>query len=320
MASKVTDLRRLHRSRDLKPENLLLNENGHVFLCDLGFATKQPRSYRKLGTPQYLAPEILSPQLATAGYTNAVDWYAFGCLLVSLCWDHGGMHHPPSVPARGCAPPSPHWQYEMLTGHVAWGGAYSTPEEIFELILANDLVFPRSMSPDAHDLICRLLEPNPARRLCTAEAVRAHPFFQKVNWDIVRRQVRMRAREAAGVVYYTWRLCSPTGIRGALGAPAAAFCGRPPKLHDLRAPRRKHDRLSRRGAACHPRKARAKFSPGAAARRRKGRPSLDFDDCVRPWRRGGFSSCSGGRSCRPRSGCIPPLAPSPGHLGGHAGF
>lgn len=34
---------------DLKPENLLLNENGHVFICDLGFAIKQPRSFRKLG-------------------------------------------------------------------------------------------------------------------------------------------------------------------------------------------------------------------------------------------------------------------------------
>ena len=78
----------------------------------------------------------------------------------------------------------------MLTGHVAWGSMHSTPEEIFELIIANDLVFPRSLSPSARDLIQRLLEPDASKRLSTAEAVRAHPFFESVNWDMLSRQVR----------------------------------------------------------------------------------------------------------------------------------
>jgi serine/threonine protein kinase len=52
-AEVLLALKSLHRLgyiyRDLKPENILLNESGHCYLCDLGFAIKQPRVYRKLG-------------------------------------------------------------------------------------------------------------------------------------------------------------------------------------------------------------------------------------------------------------------------------
>ena len=151
-AELVLALEGLHRLgymyRDLKPENVLLDDQGHAHLCDLGFAIKAPVAYRRLGcvgsptrrrdahlpgrghgrtlaasrgvlrrvwractsttrraritvptshprtrrlapayirvcsTPQYQAPEIISKDVGTKGYTNAVDWWALGVLLV----------------------------------------------------------------------------------------------------------------------------------------------------------------------------------------------------------------------------------------------
>ena len=108
--------------RDLKPENILLDEDGHIHICDMGFAIKASVAYRRLGwvasacpvtvhrtpyhslvsltsncgdgcalavrvgsvcrTPQFLAPEIIAKDSPEKGYTRAVDWWALGCLMV----------------------------------------------------------------------------------------------------------------------------------------------------------------------------------------------------------------------------------------------
>lgn len=71
--------------RDMKPENILMNNDGYIKLADFGFIkklAKWDRTYTFCGTPEYMAPEIITNQ----GYSHAIDWYALGILLYELIY------------------------------------------------------------------------------------------------------------------------------------------------------------------------------------------------------------------------------------------
>ncbi|KAK7271191.1 hypothetical protein RJT34_26882 [Clitoria ternatea] len=179
--------------RDLKPDNLLIAHDGHIKLTDFGlskvglinstddlsgpavngtpligedeprvFTSEDQRERRKkrsaVGTPDYLAPEIL---LGTGhGYT--ADWWSVGVIL-----------------------------FEMIVGIPPFNSEH--PQSIFDNILNRKIPWPavpEEMSPEAHDLIDRLLTEDPNQRLGAkgASEVKQHVFFKDINWDTLARQ------------------------------------------------------------------------------------------------------------------------------------
>jgi serine/threonine protein kinase len=201
--------------RDLKPENLLLDKAGKLKLADFGLSefrkqikkddlssetsdngideeTMSRRDYqqrrRKVGTPDYIPPEVLFDDFQpVAGHSEAslsdseeenlksssssdkylgepnldaaIDWWAVGCLL-----------------------------YEFLVGISPFSD--NELDKVFQNIKSRRIEWPEigreedQMSPEAKNLIERLLDPNPATRLgsISSKQIHDHPFFRDFQW------------------------------------------------------------------------------------------------------------------------------------------
>jgi RAC serine/threonine-protein kinase len=140
--------------RDLKPENLLLTNEGHIVLTDFGLCKEGIKDNDKTetfcGTPEYLAPEVLKGK----GYGKAVDWWSFGSLI-----------------------------YEMLTGLPPF---YSQDvQEMYRKIMTDKLKFPPYVSPAAQSLLEGLLKRDINERLKDATQIKQHPFFVSINWQAI---------------------------------------------------------------------------------------------------------------------------------------
>ena len=147
--------------RDFKPENIILDINGHIRLVDFGLSkTNNYNSttgcFHLCGTIHYLSPEMLNNQ----EYGNCVDWWALGIII-----------------------------YEMFCKKPPW---FSENNEIAEMklkIINEELSFPSycKASYDAQKLISQLLNKNKESRLCCGELgnqeIRKHSFFKGLNWE-----------------------------------------------------------------------------------------------------------------------------------------
>eukprot|EP00533_Pseudo-nitzschia_delicatissima_P007902 CAMPEP_0116097466 /NCGR_PEP_ID=MMETSP0327-20121206/10722_1 /TAXON_ID=44447 /ORGANISM="Pseudo-nitzschia delicatissima, Strain B596" /LENGTH=665 /DNA_ID=CAMNT_0003589223 /DNA_START=204 /DNA_END=2201 /DNA_ORIENTATION=+ len=159
--------------RDLKPENLLLAEDGRVKITDLGLATKiTPTLHGAAGTRGYWAPEMLrrDSRGKRMPYGHTVDWFSFGCCLAEFI---SGAN-----PFRS--------QAALKFGLEA--GEETKEKAIDHATLEMDPEFPASMfDEDAADLCKRLLDKNEHKRLGSqgCEQIMAHPWFKSSNWEAI---------------------------------------------------------------------------------------------------------------------------------------
>ena len=149
--------------RDIKAENILIDGNNLPKLADFGLSkqgfTGRNRTFTFCGMQDISAPEMIG--VGAGGYTFAIDWWSFGCLL-----------------------------YDLLCGFSPF---YSLDKRILqENILRKDPIFPEGLTHNACDLISQLLKKDPAMRLTDADLIKRHPFFASVDWSKVEETIRRK--------------------------------------------------------------------------------------------------------------------------------
>lgn len=121
-------------------------------------------AYSEVGTPDYMAPEVLNPD--GKGYGKECDWWSVGVIM-----------------------------FEMLAGFPAFysnseSGSGSTIRKIFNWPETLEMAFAEAgnnFSPVARDLVLRFLSSAHERIGCHgAQEIKAHPFFKGVDWNTIR--------------------------------------------------------------------------------------------------------------------------------------
>lgn len=114
-----------------------------------------------VGTPDYMAPEMIN---STSTNTPSIDWWAIGCII-----------------------------YEFIVGIPPFND--TTLEKVWENAINRRINWPGvgyeegEITPEAKDLIERLLEPNPILRLTSIEDFKKHKFFEGLDWNNLQATV-----------------------------------------------------------------------------------------------------------------------------------
>ncbi|KAL9602010.1 MAG: hypothetical protein Q9219_002118 [cf. Caloplaca sp. 3 TL-2023] len=168
--------------RDLKPENILLDKNQNIKIVDFGMAALQPANgalKTSCGSPHYASPEVIQ---AIPYKGDKADIWSCGVILYAML--------------AGCLP---------FDSHGDWSDVVNT-------VLRGEYEFPEDMSAYAQDLIHRMLQMDPKRRIPIKE-MWLHPLIQNYQ--------KLDPLDAEGLPY--------------IGPPAPltfADCGEPIKSQD----------------------------------------------------------------------------------------
>ncbi|RVD92272.1 Serine threonine kinase [Tubulinosema ratisbonensis] len=146
--------------RDLKLDNVMLTKEGNVKIADFGLCKEKINydtiTYTYCGTLDTIAPEVILQK----GYTKDCDWWSFGVVI-----------------------------YELYESYPPFFG--DTPGELTYSILKNEISF-QNTPTDAQDLILKLLEKDPKKRLGSgekdAEQIKKHSYFNEIDFDKIYKK------------------------------------------------------------------------------------------------------------------------------------
>ena len=146
--------------RDLKLDNLLIDLEGYIKLCDFGLSTvvdeNQPLIHRFCGTPHFVSPEMLKRE----GYDKRTDYFSLGVVL-----------------------------FEMVTGYLPFN--HPNRERLFQKIMYQEPKYPSDLPTHLQDFISGLLCKIPAERLGAkrgVEEILAHPWLRDFDLQKIRER------------------------------------------------------------------------------------------------------------------------------------
>ncbi|KAL3268491.1 hypothetical protein HHI36_007602 [Cryptolaemus montrouzieri] len=146
--------------KDIKPDNILLDEIGHFHITDFNIATvleDSPLATSMSGTKPYIAPEIFDCAMELCvGYSYAVDWWSLGVVA-----------------------------YEMLRGTRPFDIHSNTSIQDVRILFQMGLECPRSWSEQMVDLISKLLCVSPGLRVSNLVELKQIKCLQRYDVDAV---------------------------------------------------------------------------------------------------------------------------------------
>ncbi|XP_054150431.1 serine/threonine-protein kinase 32B isoform X2 [Melozone crissalis] len=162
LALSLDYLQRYHIiHRDIKPDNILLDEHGHVHITDFNVATivkGSEKASSMAGTKPYMAPEVFQAFMdGGPGYSYPVDWWSLGITA-----------------------------YELLRGWRPYEIHSATPiDEILNMFKIERVHYSSAWCKGMIALLKKLLIKDPECRLSSLADIQNSPYLADVNWDAV---------------------------------------------------------------------------------------------------------------------------------------